>query len=203
MANNEPGGSGAAADERVPEELTLSPPGPGGFDDTVLDDENWPTAQAKRGVRLRTPTAVLAALVLLAGGFWGGAILQKNEGSSGTGGFAASRSSLTRSLFSRSGGSSFFGSTGSRSAATVGTVTDVIGKALYVTNSSGDLVKVTLGPSAKVTRNADSTLADLKIGDTVIIEGVKSSSGALTASSIAATAAGVSSGLGSTALTGG
>ena len=96
-------------------------------------------------------------------------------------------------------GSSLFGSGG----ATTGTVTDVIGKTLYITSSSGSLVKVTLGPSATVTRNATSSLADLKIGDTVIVEGVKTKSGAVTASSISATAAGVSSSFASTALGGG
>ena len=72
-----------------------------------------------------------------------------------------------------------------------------------MTTSAGSLVKVTLGPSTKVTRDAAATLADLKIGDTVIVEGVKASSGAVTASSIAATAAGASSGLGAAALSGG
>lgn len=81
-------------------------------------------------------------------------------------------------------------------------MTDIIGKTLYITSSSGSLVKVTLGPSAAVTRNATSSLADLKIGDTVIVEGVKTKSGAVTASSISATAAGVSSSF-SSALGGG
>jgi hypothetical protein len=200
MANNEPGDPGSAPNEREPAEFTLPPLGEGGFSDAILGEEDWPTATAKRGVRLRTPMAVLVALVLLAGGFWGGAILQKDEGSSNTSAFAAARSTFARSGLSRSGASSLFGSGG---GATVGTVTDIIGKTLYVTNSSGSLVKVTLGPSAKVTRDADSTLTDLQIGDTVIVEGVKSSSGAVTASSIAATAAGVSSGFSSTAFSGG
>jgi hypothetical protein len=203
MANYETGDSGATPSERVPDELALPPSGPDGFDGSVLGAEDWPIQQAKRGVRLRTPTAVLVALVLLAGGFWGGAILQKNEGGASTSGFSAARSAFARGGLSRSGISSLFGAGGTSSGATTGTVTDIIGKALYVTNSAGDLVKVTLSPSAKVTRNAASTLADLKIGDTVIVEGVKTSAGAMTASSISATAAGVTSGFSSAAVSGG
>jgi hypothetical protein len=189
MANIESGEGGTPREAGASDAFAFPPMDESGTDDAVLGDEDWPAATAKRGVRLRTPTAVLIGLVLLAGGFWGGAILQKDEGSSGSGGFASLRSEFSRGATSRTGGSSLFGSGG----ATTGTVTDVIGKALYITSSSGSLVKVTLGPSATVTRNATSSLADLKIGDTVIVEGVKTKSGAVTASSISATAAGVTS----------
>ena len=199
MANIESGEGGTPREAGASDAFALPPMGQGGTDDAILGDEGWPAATAKRGVRLRTPTAVLVGLLLVAGGFWGGVILQKDEGSSGAGGFSSLRSGFLAGASSRTGGSSLFGSGG----ATTGTVTDVIGKTLYITSSSGSLVKVTLGPSATVTRNATSSFADLKIGDTVIVEGVKTKSGAVTASSISATAAGVSSSFASTALGGG
>ena len=80
--------------------------------------------------------------------------------------------------------------------AATGTVTEVSGSTLYVTNSSGDLVKVTVGPSATVTRNAKSSLGSLEVGDTVVVQGTKASNGSVTATSVSATGAGVSSGFG-------
>jgi hypothetical protein len=90
-----------------------------------------------------------------------------------------------------------FGGTGTGAGAlggaTTGTVTEVSGNTLYVTNASGDLVKVTVGPSATVDRNAPSSLGSLQVGDTVVVEGTKASNGSVSATSVSATAAGVTS----------
>jgi hypothetical protein len=154
-----------------------------------LGEENWPAQTVKRGLHLRMPTAILFALLLAAGGLWGGSLLQKHEGGSpGATGLAGARAG-----FSRTGGTGSPFASGSSSTATTGTVTDIIGNTLYVTESSGSLVKVTLSSSATVTRNAKSSLAALKPGDTVVVQGTKVSGGSMTASSVSATAAGVSS----------
>jgi hypothetical protein len=152
-----------------------------------LDADEWPTQTAKRGLHLRTPTAILLALLLAAGGLWGGSVLQKHQGgSTGTASALAARSAFART-----------GATGSpfasSSSATTGTVTDIIGNTLYVTEASGSLVKVTLSSSATVTRNAKSSLGALQPGDSVVVQGTKVADGSLTASSVSATAAGVSS----------
>ncbi|MCU1490149.1 MAG: hypothetical protein JWM85_1554 [Acidimicrobiaceae bacterium] len=162
-----------------------------------IGDLDWPTQQVRTGLRLRKSTAVLAGVLLLAGGFWGGTYLQKNEG--GTSAASSTRSFAARAGFTRggaaggAGGAAAFGSAGSATS-TVGTVTDIIGSALYVTTATGSLVKVSLSPSATVSRNAKSTLSALKPGDTVVVQGSKVSKGTMTASSVSATAAGVSSG---------
>ena len=158
-----------------------------------LTDLDWPAETTKTSLRLAKPTAILIGLLLLAGGFWGGITLQKNEGSSSSSGLpnlAAVRSAL-------SGASGATGATtpfGSSSNSTIGTVTDIIGNTLYVTDSSGSLVKVTLSSSTSVSRNAKTSLSALKPGDSVVVSGVKASKGQMTASSISATQAGVSSG---------
>ena len=161
-----------------------------------LGSEDWPSQTAKHGIRLRTPTAILIALLLVAGGLWGGSVLQKNDGSSAsTSGFpAAARTALSRSGASRSGTGATTGLPfGSSSTGTSGTVTDIIGSTLYVTSASGSLVKVTLSSSATVTRNASSSLSGLKPGDTVTVQGTKVTNGSMTASSVSATAKGVTS----------
>ena len=149
--------------------------------DADLVDLDWPAETTKTSLRLAKPTAILIGLLLLAGGFWGGITLQKNEGSSSSSGFpnfAAVRSALS----------------GASSSSTTGTVTDIIGNTLYVTDSSGSLVKVTLSSSTTVSRNAKASLSALKPGDSVVVSGVKASNGQMTASSVSATQAGVSSG---------
>jgi preprotein translocase subunit SecG len=164
----------------------------GGDSSGDLGDEDWPTQTTKHGVRLRTSTAVLLAILLAAAGLWGGIFLQKHEGSSSS---ASAFSLGARGGLAGAGAarSSTASATGSSVTSTTGTVTDIIGSTLYVTNSSGSLVKVTLSSSAKVTRNASSSLSALKPGDTVTVQGTKPTNGAMTASSVSATEKGVTS----------
>ncbi|HUZ21129.1 MAG TPA: hypothetical protein VMU75_11230 [Acidimicrobiales bacterium] len=175
------------------DELALDPGEPA-FD----ADEVWPTRATARRLRLPIPAVVLLALLLAAGGFWAGAAVQKSRGAaSGT-----SRPSGLASLFGRGGAASGSGLGagrglgGASTAAAAGIVTVVEGTTLYVTTASGGLVKVLVGPQAKVTRDAGTTLSTLKPGDTVVVQGTKAKNGTVSASSISATAAGVSAGFG-------
>jgi len=190
MSNHNPNTDVTAPIEPVTDTLVLPR-----FDDDELPpdatdslgDEDWPTQTAKRGIHLRTPTAILVALLLAAAGLWGGSFLQKQNGSTA----GATSVAAARAAFSRVGGA---GSSASATASgTSGTVTDIIGNTLYVTNSSGQLIKVTVSSSATVTRNASSSLSGLKPGDTVTVQGTTPTNGSMTASSVAATAKGVSS----------
>jgi hypothetical protein len=62
-----------------------------------------------------------------------------------------------------------------------------------VLTTGGALVKVTLGPSTSITRNAKSTPIDLRPGDTVVVQGATAADGNVSAASVSATAPGVSS----------
>ncbi len=164
------------------------------WDTSATDDDEWPDRGPRKGIRMSVPTVVLFALLIAAGGLWGGAALQRNQGTtSGTSSAASSLASLFRGRSGATGG--LFGGTAAAAlgGATAGTVTEVSGDVLYVTNSSGDLVKVTVGPSATVDRNAPSSLGSLAVGDTVVVEGTKASNGSVSTTSVSATAAGVTS----------
>jgi flagellar hook assembly protein FlgD len=76
---------------------------------------------------------------------------------------------------------------------TTGTVTDIVGRTLYVTNSSGSLVAVRVSSSTTVDRNASTTLTGLKPGDTVTVQGTKEKNGSVEATSISDTEKGVTS----------
>jgi len=171
---------------------------PGGPDEPrweggATDDDSWPDRGPRRGIRMPVATVALLALLIAAGGIWGGAALQRSQGTTPA---ASSAASAFASLFAGrggAGGGATPGGAGAVGAATTGTVTEVTGSTLYVTDSSGNLVKVTVTPSSTVTRNAKSSLGTLQVGDTVVVAGTKASNGSVTATSVSATGAGVTS----------
>jgi hypothetical protein len=169
-------------------------------DDGGDADEEW-VSTTTHGIRLGIPVAALAAVVLVAGGFWGGAELQKNQGSTSSplaglaarfrGAAGAGATGATGAIASRFGG--LFAGT----AAAAGTISVVDGNTLYVNDTAtGSVVKVTLTKSTTITRNADAAAIDLRPGDTVTVQGATGNSGAVTATSVSATAPGVSAGFG-------
>jgi Domain of unknown function (DUF5666) len=152
--------------------------------------EEWPEQATKKGFRASWPIAVLVALLLIVAGVGVGSYLQRQQGSTST------------SATARPGGAAFAGfggaaAGGTGAAATTpsdvtsGTVTDIIGNTVYVTNASGALVKVTVSSTTTVDRNATSTAAGLRPGDTVTIQGTTAKNGTVAAASISATAKGV------------
>jgi hypothetical protein len=100
-------------------------------------DEEW-VSQTTRGIRLGVPAAALLAIVLVAGGFWGGAALEKSHGGSSSG--LASVAARFRSAAGGVGATGTAGAAASRfgglfggagaSAGTVGTVSVVNGDTL-------------------------------------------------------------------------
>jgi len=197
----------AEEDPTATKTLPIPPDGPGWLvgDDAGDSDEEW-VSQTTHGIRLGVPAAVLIALVLVAGGFWGGAALQKSH----SGGSTSALASVAARFRSAAGGVGATGTAGAAAsrfaglfggtagaAGTVGTISVVNGNTLYVEDTAtGSLVKVTLTKSTTITRNADAVAVDLRPGDTVTVQGATGSSGAVTATSVSATAPGVSSGFG-------
>jgi hypothetical protein len=165
------------------------------FDPTSESDE-WPARGPAKGIRLGWPVAALLVLLIGGGGIWGGAALQRSQGSSTSSVASALASRFGASRTGGSGASRFSGFGGSSStAAATGTVTEVKGSTLYVTNAAGNLVVVTLTHSTTVTRNAKTAIGALQPGDTVVVQGTKASNGNVTATSVSDTAQGVTSGL--------
>jgi hypothetical protein len=167
----------------------------------VVDDGDdlWPVQGRRAGIRLRLPTAILATLLIAGISFWGGSILQKHQGSSGTSAAATGAGSLAafrnanRARSASSGAPAAGASAGSSNGA-AGTLTVLQGDTLWVTTSTGSLVKVKLTNATTVTRNAASTKQALRPGDTVVVQGATAKNGTVSASSVSATAKGVSSG---------
>lgn len=136
--------------------------------------------------------AVLLALVLGVGGFYAGIRVEKGQVSGST-----STSASLPSLASTTGaaGSSSRTTGTSRSAipgaggfgggnTSIGTVSSVKGKTIYMSDTSGNTVKVTLSSVTKITKSLHVSRKAVRPGDSVVIQGAKSSNGTLRATSL-------------------
>jgi len=140
-----------------------------GFDVLFGDEtEEWPENATSKGFRASWFITVFSALLLLMAGLWLGAYLQRGRSSTST----PSLSSLFGAARAhRVGGTGLSSLAKAAAKETTGTVTDIEGHTLYVTSSSGSLVAVNVSTSTTVDRNASTTLAGLKPGDTVTVQG--------------------------------
>ncbi|MGH9077371.1 MAG: hypothetical protein ACRDY0_07960 [Acidimicrobiales bacterium] len=168
------------------------------FSDLADEPEEDYLPPPAQGFRMRGLTAALALLATLAGGFLIGAVVEKHHptaatsalgrrglGSGAAGAFGSGGATTGAGSFAGlATGGAFGGSGAGAGSATSGIVTGVKDGVLYVTDSSGALVKVTLGPSAAVNRVSSASLSDLQTGDNVVVRGTTASNGTVTATSI-------------------
>jgi hypothetical protein len=135
-------------------------------------------------------SAALAAAITCAAGFYGGVRVEKSQLSgtattaaqpSGAPGGASSQGSAATASGARAG---FLGAGRGGGNATIGSVSSVNGSTIYLTDSSGNTVKVTLSSATKVTKSVGVSKASVRPGDTVVIQGLKSSNGTVTATSV-------------------
>ena len=155
----------------------------GGFDDF----EELPPRPRRR---LATPVNLgLLAVLVVAGGFIAGVLVEKGQMSSATGGGVGLGRRAATAGGTGTGTGAATGRAGAAAAgATIGAVSTLNGRTLYVTDPQGTTIKVTPASSATVIRTATSPVSAIHPGDTVIIQGAKASDGSVTASSIRATA---------------
>ena len=183
-------------------------------DDRLLDldedvdayEDDWEPAPEERALpprrrrRLVTPASVaLAAVLIGALGFIGGVEVQKGQADSGGGGATARGAGAVRAgLGTGAGGAArggFAGPGGGRSNATVGSVANKRGSTLYVKDSDGNTIRVKTTSHSKFNRTATASAGAIHPGDTVVVQGTKSSSGTITATQINATSSTAASGL--------
>jgi hypothetical protein len=187
-----------------------------------VEDADWlDTAgelppRPRRRVLAPVPLALLGVL-LVACGFIGGVLVEKGQtGSSGTGasgGLAARLAALRggpgatggASATSSAGGfSGRLGRTTGASRPTIGQVSYVDGRTLYVENTEGNTVKVRTSAGSTVTKTVTSSVKGIHPGETVVVQGTVDSRGTIAASSISVGAAGgFGSGLGAALFGGG
>ncbi|MCW2968876.1 MAG: hypothetical protein JWO23_3 [Solirubrobacterales bacterium] len=134
-------------------------------------------------------SAALAAAITCAAGFYGGVRVEKSQLSGATTAAlpsaapsgASSQGSAGAGAGARAG---FLGAGRGGGNATIGAVSSVNGNTIYLTDTSGNTVKVTLSSATKVTKSVGVSRASVRPGDTVVIQGLKSSNGTVTATSV-------------------
>jgi Domain of unknown function (DUF5666) len=176
-------------------------------DDVDANEDDWDpvasesTLPPRRRRRLVTPaSAVLAAVLIAALGFIGGVEVQKgraDDGGSGGGAALGAGGAGAAGAAGVAGGArgGFAGRGGTQGNATIGSVANKRGSTLYVKDSDGNTVRVKTTSHSKINRTATASAGAIHPGDTVIVQGTKSSSGTITATQINATSSSAASGL--------
>jgi hypothetical protein len=139
---------------------------------------------ARRRRRLWGPlTGLFVAAVVGAGCFYAGVRVEKGQLSSSTSGArrASGLSSFAGGGFARALGG------GAGGNASFGTVSSVSGKSLYLTDLTGNTVKVTLSSATTITKSLPVSSRSVHPGDTVVIQGLKDSDGTISAASVSDT----------------
>ena len=146
---------------------------------------------------------ILCALVIAGGAFYGGVRLEKSKvpaSSSASGSLAA-----LAARFRAGGGAGATGGTGGTGGgagganAVRGTITLVDGSNIYVTDSSGNIFKVSTSPGSQITMTSAATVQKLHPGDNVTVIGPADANGTVTATVVTDTGAGTGGGRGARA----
>jgi hypothetical protein len=185
--------------------------------DMTVTDEHWTDELEELPPRPRrkllTPlTGGLLAVLIAAAGFIGGVLVEKGQsgGSSGNA-FAAAASRVAAAARSGGGtagrgaaaGGGFFGGGGSQGQLTVGQVSSLEGRTLYVTTSQGGTVRVKVPVGESVSKTITTSVHSIHPGENVVVQGSKGSGGAINATSVRATPSTSSGGGGGSGSSGG
>ncbi|GGU05984.1 DUF5666 domain-containing protein [Streptomyces violascens] len=166
-----------------PEDILAEPP-----------DARDISAELSAPPRQRLPwlTLLLSGSLVAGLAFAGGALVEKNQSQGGTpsaaarGGAAQNGQGGQRQGFGagqggqRQGG----GIPGAAGGLTIGTVKLVDGSTIYVTDTQGNVVKVTTAGSTQVTESKSGKVSDLQPGQTVTVRGSQNASGDVAATTV-------------------
>jgi hypothetical protein len=159
----------------------------------------------KRRRFLNRWSGALLAILACGAGFYAGVRVEKGQlASSASSTGSASLSSLAAAARSSTGatptgagaaragsargfpggGGAFLGAGFGAGNTSIGTISSVKGKTAYITEASGNVIKVTLTSATKVTKNLGVSKRSLHPGDSVVIQGAKSANGTVSATSV-------------------
>jgi hypothetical protein len=167
------------------------------------DDPNLALPGRPRRQFFNRRSAALFAVIACAAGFYAGIRVEKGQVSSSTATGLPSLAGLgarsaTAGTGSRTGSASGFPAGGfalpGGSNSSIGTVKSVSGSAIYISDSSGNTVKVTLSSATKITKSLSVSKRSVYPGDSVVIRGLKNKNGTLAATAITDSGASSTSG---------
>ena len=163
------------------------PPGPG--DDTPQDDDrdHEPLPIRPMRQRLGPLSLLLGGLFIAALAFGGGVTLEKHHVTPTA---ATATPTAATTATTRTGSAGASATAGGVGGSTVGTVRLVDGTNIYVTETSGTIVKVATNPQSQITVTAAGTVRSINPGDTVVVSGAAAANGTVTATSVRDSGAG-------------
>jgi hypothetical protein len=172
-------------------------------------EHDWGPSEAQSAVTPGRPrrrlfnrrSAALIAVITCVAGFYAGVRVEKSQLATAP---SVATSTAATSAGTRAGARAATGSGAQTSAATgsssqsgfpgagrfgggnasLGTVSSVNGNTIYLTDTTGNTVKVTLSSATKLSKSLAVSKSSLHPGDSVVIQGVKNSSGTLVATSV-------------------
>jgi hypothetical protein len=152
------------------------------------DDYETEVLPVRRRSRLPFLTLLLMLAVAAGAAFAGGVEIQKHYGGASTNALSAAGGGRAFGLgrARRAGGGTFGGSFaggGASGGATIGLVTLIKGTTLYVTDFSGNTVKVAT-TGASVSKTVATNLKGIHPGDSAVVRGSKQKDGSYKATSI-------------------
>ncbi len=164
-----------------------------GWED-IADEETIAFRRRPRRQYFTRGTMAVLAIVLGVAGFYAGVRVEKAQlsNSSGTSSLVSAASRAASAFASRLSGAGGGGRTGggvltggfSGGNSSFGTVSSVSGNAIYITDATGNVVKVTFNGATNVTKNVGVAKSAIRPGDTVVVQGVKGSNGTISATSV-------------------
>jgi hypothetical protein len=182
------------------QQAAQQPPDPPEDELGYEDWEDEPEAEflppRPRSRLLRPMTVLLFAALTASAGFLGGVLIEKHQLPSTTSSVSARLAAGSATAATGAGRGATTGGSGAAatgagrgatgaSGAVVGQVSTVAGSTLYVTDSSGNTIKVTTS-TAQITKTQSTTITahGVHAGDSVVIEGKAAASGTVAATAV-------------------
>ncbi|GAC1317712.1 MAG: hypothetical protein NVSMB16_14160 [Acidimicrobiales bacterium] len=140
----------------------------------------WEDAMPSRPMRTRLGrlTLALAVLVVGAGAYYLGVVTEKHSLPATT---TATSTRAARTGAAAATGAPAGGPGGGGAGVTIGAVKLVDGANIYLTDQTGNVVKVATTPDSQITVTSAGTAREVKPGDTVIVSGPTGDDGTITA----------------------
>ena len=163
------------------------------------DDDTLALPDRPRRQWFNRRSAALLALITCAAGFYAGIRVEKGQLSSNSNGTGSLSLPSLGTSTSRSTGSGTRSQTGAPAGfpaggipgagfgggnSTTGTIASVAGNAIFITDVSGNTVKVRLSSATKLSKSLTVAKHALRPGDSVVVQGLKNSKGTVSATSV-------------------
>ena len=151
-------------------------------------EDDWDDVPITPRTRMPWPTKLLLVAAVAALAFGGGVLADRHGGQSGSSSSGAAGNAAASSFFSRTradfGGASSSSGGLAGAGVTAGQIAYIKGSTIFVADTTGNIVRVTLPSGLPVTKSVTTTAKALRPGDTVVVRGEQGSDGSVQATSI-------------------